>query len=140
MSVKKEIIKILRDALIILAIELGIYLLSEGLVMIVWGSESNDVWHAESYEFDMQDAFAGDSSISTLDDLDPSPTPSPTLTPTPSPTPTPTPTPDLERQAFFEDVSNDLDDMADNQQKIMISIWALCGVLVGFKILRGVFG
>lgn len=75
-----------------------------------------------------------DSSLSSTID---SATPTPTPTPTPTFTPTPSPEPDYSSITMRLDSLYELNSSAKNQ--ILISIWALTGLFLGYVIIKDSF-
>lgn len=140
---KTEILNLIRKALIILAVEVIFYF----TITAAWGDES-DVSNFKYNDTSVQDYTFRDAS--DVDDNDPTPTmtptptmsPTPTMTPTPTPTPTITPTPALHPEVldFYDDVKKEITAVKETEFKIMVSIWALVGLLAGMKIQRMVFG
>jgi hypothetical protein len=84
-------------------------------------------------------------------DITNTPTPSPTPSPSPSPSPTPTitPTPALHTETldYYENMQDGIDSINEHlrelefgQFKLLISFWALVGLIAGMRVIKDTMG
>lgn len=111
------------------------------LFVVIVNADESGTGDIESIE-EIQDQEVEPTNTPT-----PTPTPTPSLSPTPTPTITPTPALHTETLDYYENVQDGIDSINEHlrelefgQFKLLISFWALVGLIAGMRVIKDTMG